>query len=419
MAGMTVGFLIFAGIIPGFKGGGSSANAVKLAMWGTFPQSEIGNLISRLNNENKNLFSISYSEKKPENYRSELLNAMAAGNPPDIWFLTEDMVLDFKDKIYQIPFESFSERKFKDSFIDIGDIFLDSQKKKIIALPFLVDPMVLYWNKDLFSYFGLSRPPRFWDEFLSSSAILTVFDESGDIIQSGAALGEFKNVKNAKDILLMMIFQTGNPIIRGNSKDNFKIVWNEKNSAENSLKFFNEFSNSKKNSYSWNRSEDNSDNMFAAGSLAMYFGYAGEFNDIKIKNPHLYFDVAEVPQIKGGDIRATIGKIYSLAISKTSPDTQAAFWAIFKLTDRNFNKQFSETARLAPVRRDIISEEGNEDLILSVFYKSAIMAKSWLAPDQRAVSGIFQNMIESTVSGKAKISEAIKNAEAQMEELLK
>jgi maltose-binding protein MalE len=151
----------------------------------------------------------------------------------------------------------------------------------------------------------------------------------------------------------------------------------------------------------------------------MYFGYAGEFNDIKIKNPHLNFDVAEVPQIKDGNIRATIGKIYSLAISKTSPNAQTAFMAIFKLIDKNINKQFSEITRLAPARRDIISDEGSSDPILSVFYKSAIMAKSWLEPNPQLVSRIFQNMIESTVSSKAKISEAVKDAERQMEELMK
>ena len=40
------------------------------------------------------------------------------------------------------------------------------------------------------------------------------------------------------------------------------------------------------------------DTMFAKGALAMYFGYAGEWAGIKARNPHLNFDIAEVPQIK-------------------------------------------------------------------------------------------------------------------------
>ncbi|MFA4890529.1 MAG: extracellular solute-binding protein [Candidatus Paceibacterota bacterium] len=415
-----VAVLIFAGVLPGFNQKGGRGNAVSVSVWGPFSDKEIGPLISKFNESNTDFFSISYTEKDPANYKNNLLNAMAAGNSPDVWFVSQDMVLAHKDKIQVIPFASFSERNFKDMFIDSGDVFLNKKEENVVAFPYVIDPLVLYWNRDLFSSASIAQPPKYWDEFLANSGALTKINDSGNIIQSGAALGEFRNIRNAKEILSLMILQTGNKII--NPVD-LSVVWNNKNDsvlapAENSLRFFGEFSNPKKTSYSWNRSLNNSLSMFAGGKLAMYFGYASEFNKIKGMNPHLNFDVAAAPQIKGGPINATFSKIYSLAISKTSPKSQAAVSLIYALLEKSFNNQFAESLFLAPARRDALSE-GNKNQILSVFYKSAVMARTWLEPDSEAVSVIFQNMIESSVTGKQRISEAVSEATAQLENLLK
>ncbi len=39
-----------------------------------------------------------------------------------------------------------------------------------------------------------------------------------------------------------------------------------------------------------------SKNMFLAGDLALYFGFASELDDLKNKNPNLNFDVTLFPQ---------------------------------------------------------------------------------------------------------------------------
>ena len=62
--------------------------------------------------------------------------------------------------------------------------------------------------------------------------------------------------------------------------------------------------------------------MFAKGALAMYFGYASEMSEIKNRNPHLNFDLAEVPQIKGDKSKTSFAKIYALAIMKNSSQTK-------------------------------------------------------------------------------------------------
>ena len=109
--------------------------------------------------------------------------------------------------------------------------------------------------------------------------------------------------------------------MKTDDRGNLKIALDEKDISGNSpavssVKFFNDFSNPNKNVYSWNKALSGADTMFAKGALAMYFGYAGEWAGIKARNPHLNFDIAEVPQIKGDKTKTTFAKVYALAVMK-------------------------------------------------------------------------------------------------------
>ncbi len=287
-------------------------------------------------------------------------------------------------------------------------------------MPIAVDPIVLYWNRDLFSSTGIAKPPQYWDEFLTDVQILVKKDEAGNIVQAGAAFGEFTNVKNSKDILSMLILQTGNSIV---NKDTLEVVLGEKGDnaldpTESSIRFFNEFSNPGKSSYSWNRALPDSETMFVSGSLAMYFGYGSELDDIKQKNPHLNFDIAVVPQIRDGKVMATFGKIYSLVISKNSSQIQTAFPTITALSAKDFSKSFSEVMGLGSASRDVLAAVAN-DPILSIIYKSSVMSRAWLEPNPETVYEIFKNMVESTATGRVKISEAVSQAKRRLEQLIK
>lgn len=419
MALVLIAVLMLGGVIPGFKpGGGGGGKAVSLIMWGTIPHEQIREPIESINAANGKIFNINYIEKNPGNYQSELIDALASGKGPDIWIISQDLILKNKDKIFLIPFESFSERAFKDTFIEAGELYLS--KNGIVALPFVIDPLVLYWNRDLASNAGISLPPKTWDEFVNFSRQLTIKDAAGNIIQSGAAFGEFQNVDHAKEIISLLLLQTGNPIVDAatlrstlsEGKDSVAL------SPENAVRFFTEFSDPAKTTYSWNRSFSSSKNAFIAGTLAYYFGYASEYNDIAAKNPHLNFDVSEAPQIAAGAIRATFGRIEALAVSKSSLNVATAMLASAKFIAQESASLLAKDMFLAPARRDLLAEKIS-DPILSIFYKSAIYSRAWLEPDSSSVSEMFQNMIESVLTGRKKISGAVEDADTKLNTMLK
>ena len=363
-----------------------------------------------------------YIEKDKDIFERTLIEALASGTGPDIALLPQDLVLRHSDKTYPIPYESMSARSFKDRFIEEGEVYLN--ESGILALPFIIDPMVMYWNRDLFSSSGLSSPPSFWDEFYTIAPLMTLKDDDSNITRSTISFGEFSNVTHAKDIISLLIMQAGNPIIIEDSlsRSGYRAVLSERFNYEiaptdSALRFYTEFSNPTKESYSWNRSLPSSLNMFTAGNLAVYFGYASELSEIKRKNPHLNFDVASVPQARDAIRKVTFGRMDGLAILKSSKNISAAFRAATLLSDAKFISALADEFSLPPVRRDLLAKKP-VDAFRFLFYDAAIVSRGWLDPSPRDTEIIFKNMIERIVSREAKISTAVSSANGEMEKLL-
>ncbi len=419
MAAALVAALMLGGVIPGFSPGTSGGKAVPLTIWGTVSPDYIQPILYTVNGQNNKIFDITYVQKNVASYEEDLVDALSEGKGPDLWFLSPDSVLKNRNKAVVIPYASFPQRAFKDIFIEEGELYF--LKTGIVAIPYIIDPMVLYWNRDLFTSAAISQPPKFWDEFMAYSQKLTVRDKSGNIAQSGASFGEFQNVDHAEDIVSFLIMQSGNPIVNPATLES-TLGWSQSKAAftsiESAIRFFTEFSDPAKTTYSWNRSLPDSKDAFIGGILAMYFGYAGEYRDIAEKNPHLNFDVAEIPQIKNASIQLTFGKMQGLAVSKFSLFPDKAITAAVKLTEKDPITKLSEKMTLPPVRRDLLSMPA-KDPVLNVFYKSAVKSRAWLKPDPEETFNLFKNMIESVLTGKKKISEALADANSRLDDMLK
>src|SRR3989344_8822100 len=119
--------------------------------------------------------------------------------------------------------------------------------------------------------------------------------------------------------------------------------------------------------------------MFEAGDLALYFGYASEYQTIKQKNPHLNFDITVMPQADQASVKMTVGRIQGFAIVKTSSNLAGAMRASLLLSGSDMAKGIAEATKLPPVRRDLLAVRPT-DPIQSVFYGSALIARAWHDP---------------------------------------
>jgi multiple sugar transport system substrate-binding protein len=407
-------FAAFGGVL-----GGASIGPVTI--WGTLDNQTMQGIIEALRADDKTLESVTYVQKSTSSYETDLVNAMASGSGPDLYLLSGDEVLSFSDKTLTIPFSAISQGTYLSSYVDEAQLFLTPQGA--LALPFTLDPIVMYWNRDLFASAGIASPPSLWSEFLTLAPKITSLDANSTLRKSAVALGEWRNIPHAKDILAALFMQVGDNIIvrQGDGTPTVALGGESVNSggnpAESALRFYTEFANPTKTSYSWNRSLPSAPDAFVSGDVAMYFGFASEYAGIAQRNPNLRFAAALLPQINQGGGRVTYGNITGLAVARTSKNPQGALAVAEKLTGKDGIGLISGALSLPPVRRDVgVDTAGSATA--SVFVQSGLIARGWLDPNPSGSNGVFQSMIESVVSGKAAPATAVGEGAQALGELL-
>src|SRR3989344_2085151 len=199
--------LVFSGVLPGYGVSGSK-NRVSLTMWGTISESALKNTLIDLKKSN---IYITYQEKNPSTFEREFIDALALQKGPDLIIFPSEMILTEKNKLQIIPFETIGERLFRDTFADGTELLLT--ETGVAGIPILIAPIVLYWNKDIFRNESIADSPKTWNEFLTTSQVLIKFDGSGNIARAGSALGIEVNVNHFKEIVSLLVLQTGSPII--------------------------------------------------------------------------------------------------------------------------------------------------------------------------------------------------------------
>ena len=406
-------FALFGGV---FGGGGGGT----VVVWGTMPQENADYLLDSLRSADKSLQDVSYVEKPAASYESTLLNAMASGASPDLFLVTQEQLGQFSDKIITIPYGTVSQSQFVSSFIDEGQLFLTPQGS--LALPFMVDPLVMYWNRDIFGGAGVASPPAYWNDFLTLAPKMYSANSSQNIARSAVALGAWSNVAHAKAVLSTLFMQAGEPITGRNSSGALLPLFGQTpagaaaNPAESALRFYTEFGNPGKTTYSWNRSLPRSDEAFVAGSLGVYFGFASEYRTLGERNPNLRFAVAVMPQLQTGN-RSTYGKLTALAIPRVSRNVAGAAVVAQKLTSASAAGILAANTGLPPVRRDIALDIAGSS-VNDVFAQSALIAGGWVDPSQKETDQAFKTMIESVVSGGNEPAGAVSEAAQEFVRLI-
>ncbi len=408
-----VGIAVFAGF------GGTNRVAIpKATIWGTVPGGLITELVRNINIK-ETLIEVNYVEKDPETFERDFVNALAEGNGPDAVLLTDEMLYSQRNKLQLIPNTTLDSRTYVNTYIDAASLFVD--KEGILGVPFMIDPMVMYWNKNIFSFAGVSRPPYKWSELQVMAPAIIKKTDSARVTQALVALGEYQNLTHAKEVLVTLFMQAGNKISAKNPQTGATYsVIDDKDQGmtvdpETLIQFFGSFANPSEKLYTWNRSMPPSQQAFLNGNLALYFGFANELRKIQEKNPNLNFDVTLMPNDPSG-YPSVYGKITAFSIVKRAKNPQGAFAVITKLTSPEVLKLLSELTNLPPVRRELLTERP-ADPYMDIFYRAAIQAKSWYDPDPQGSDEIFADMIESITTGKKKVTNALSETAEKLDRL--
>ncbi len=387
----------------------------EVVIWGTLDGAVVDRVFQNITQEDKAFAVVRYQRIDERSFDDEFLNAIAEGRSPDLIILSSENLVKHRAKLLAIPYENSPIRDFRDAYVDGAEIF--ALRDGIYAIPFAVDPLVMYWNRDIFASNGLAQPPTTWEDVLGNVVPRTTVRDAGrDIVQSSVAFGEFRNVLRAKDTLLLLALQSGSGGVSENERG-YMVGLNEsvgqqgsRAPMESALQFFTDFSNANSASYSWNRALPRDTEVFIAGDLALYFGRGSEAPGIDSKNPNLNFDAAPVPQGGTATARRTYGTFYGFALPRAAvKNVSGAYAAAQRITSAKYANELTTALNMAPVRRDLVGA-GSSDAYRSVMLQSALIARGWLDPDPVASDSIFMQMVEDVVSNRSRVGMAVSDA---------
>jgi len=408
-----VGVAIFA--TGSLSGGGDDQLNVSFTIWGEWESDTFDKVLETSGLSDRNGITINYESIASNQLENRLINALARDNGPDVLLMPHTQIINFSDLITVIGTDFYSLRQFRDTFIDGGEIF--STSEGILALPVAVDPLVMYWNRDIFANANILTPPRNWDDVSDSVKRITVLGNNQRIHTAGISLGTYRNVSFYKEIISTLLLQTGNNIVGKNSEDRYtSLLGNSFGSTESAVGMYTQYANPSSDFYSWNNTFESDFSAFTSGNLGLYLAPASSISRIRSQNPNLNFDVSLVPRLEGG-VNQSYGEIYGFAIMNQAQNKQIILEALKLLTDYSMAESIISETNMSPVRRDILSESVR-DPYKQVFINAAFSSRGWLDPNPDKTAEIFANIINNVNSGQLTTLQAIKNADNALESIM-
>ncbi len=422
IGGVLVLLLILAGVL--FFSSGSKAPAtnngqVELTWWKTFEDSSnVQDFINDYQNLHKNV-KINFVKKDVTTYEQELVNAIAAGQGPDIFSIHNDWLPKHADKLAAMPDALMSLRTYKDTFADVSysDFVKDS---KIYAVPLSTDVLALYYNKDLLNSAGISQPPMDWDELVHDVQKLTKVSQPGSFTRSGIAMGTSTNVNRSVDILSLLMLQNGTKFYTDDfnsatfdEQQNDPSSNEEFNPGSRALMFYTQFANPAKTSYTWNSKSDFSVDSFAQGKVAMMINYYYMQAIIRDKAPTLNWDVTAVPQINQSGLKVNFANYWGESVSKSSKNSAVAWDFLKFITQRTELEKYYAKHKLPASRKDILQSQAGDGEV-GVFAENALTARSVYKSDSNLYEAVFMNMIDDVILRNFDADMALRNAAQQI-----
>jgi multiple sugar transport system substrate-binding protein len=411
---------------------------ITLNYWRVFDDSDaFDGLIKAYRQLHPNV-QIAYRKLTYDEYEKTVLTALSEDRGPDILSLQNTWMNRWQSRLLPVPttlsvpfreitgtikkqevtvlrdVPGMTPKKVQTDFADVvaKDVILKTPQAdpkaplldRVYGLPLSVDTMVLYANKELLNNAGIAQPAKYWKDFQDQVKKITRLDETGAIIQSGAAIGTSTNVERQSDILSALMLQNGAVMTDQDGIavfDKIPAAFASRQTAPGAeaLTFYSDFANPEKEVYTWNDRMPASLEAFVRGQTAYFFGYAYHLPLIKARNPNLKFSVNPFPQIEG-NTPVAYANYWVESVSKKTKFPNEAWDFIQFITDQKNVDKYLTATRKPPSLRSLMKLQVN-DLELAAFGDQLPFAKSWYhGNDAIATENAFADMIKQVLTGE-------------------
>ena len=404
--------LVFSGKLPFFQNNGSSSGPIysgKVIIWGTLPETSMKEYLDSITTQ-KTGYTFQYQQMGSVGFNQSLTQALSYGAGPDIIIAPHDVLLSNETYLSALPYTEYSEVKYKSTYVDAGSIYL--RPYGIVAFPIGIDPMVLFYNRDLQNNAGIIDAPKDWNTILAitekyskESTVRGVFTTS--IVPFGA----YKNYAYNKDMVMTLTNQLGGETIyknNGNYATGFDMASsvNGPTYIDSVARFLAGFANPSLSSFTWSARMPSAYDAFISGTLMYYPAYISDKASIQNANSKLSFDYVFMPQVPDKSSLYTGARVLGMAILSSSRNPIAAKDAYMALsTNKDLANSIATIAGMPSPRKDTLAGT-DSSAYAEVIGKSILIAKPFYDINNDYTSSLVDTMFESIISNRAEIGNA-------------
>lgn len=383
---------------------------------------------------------------RPEELEQQLLEALASGRGPDIVSLPNTLLTSWQERLsplpasITIPAQEYSgtiKRELKWVMktvpaMTIGELrstYVDTVpddsviKGQVYGLPLSLDSLMMFYNIDLLNGIQLPEAPKTWTEFKDASQKLTKLDQRGALIQDGVAMGEADNITYSADVLAALMLQNGTRMTIG---DGTRTSFSEPVSVNrqtytpgaDALRFYTDFANPTKETYSWSADEPLDQQAFASGKVGFIFGYWRDYAALKTRAPKIRIGVARFPQIDNVGAPTYLANYSLETVTKQSKNADQAWDFLQFISKPDIIAPYLEATGQLTAHRSLITKQLS-NLDLNSPSGQILTSKTWYHGYEPAqMEGAFKTMIRQVNQG-TKLEEALIFAARTIDKTLK
>lgn len=350
---------------------------------------------------------------------TKIQTAIQGGTPPDVFvslatqrytMASTGMAMPLDDLIAADEDGEEYIADFLPGFME--DSYVDGQ---IYSIPFQRSTEIMYYNKDKFVEAGLDpeSPPENWDELLEYAKKLTTDDcyGVGIALNSGSAQWTFTaySLQNSVDGKQLM------------SEDGKQVFFDTPENVE-ALQFWLDLQNEHKVMAEGVVQWTDLPTQFLAGEVAMIYHTTGNMANINA-NAEFEFGTCFLPGNKQMGAPTGGGNFY-ISNGLSEERVQAAWKFIRFMTETDRAAQWSLDTGYVATRQscfetDLIKDYFEEVPQAKVAYEQISVAKPELTTyNASEIWRVLNDNIQSAVVGDATAEEALKNAQAEAEDVL-
>lgn len=376
-----------------------------------------------------------------DQYETEVLNALATENRPDIWEIRNDELARHIDKLSPLPGNQLLDKK------ELNKRYASSISEEMVhegkfyGMPLGIDPLVLYINQDHLSEAQIREIPDTWDEVVQTAVTLT--RKADDIIfRPGLALGTASNIDRSGQILELLMLQLNTQMVDPSHRTATFNLYNQRAGGtefdypgRDALSFYASFADPTSGIQTWDATQPYSTEAFTSGNLSMMINYLSVGKQIKEINPKLNFTIGKVPQrlvrrfpygdIPGGvDDPIYTARYRALVVSKPwerltpaqQQERQRLAWAFinFASSGENIQKYSQNNWLLSPFLPSTSDSSATSLLGTSSTQNQASMRsylQTWYrGKSPRTVDRVFNDLVGAVTEGGAPIPQTLDQA---------